>query len=282
MKFVARVLAADGSPLAEGAAELVDAAGNTATGKIKQGALAITAEPGPAWGLSIDGKPVIAVVVKADAKRVDLGEIALLSEGVAWPAFHSADGLVYGAPPGALAASARTAAPAAAQPTRAATASAAATTLDLPPRTTMTFGSLLGSTAQQLTSAAVARTGLSLAGATVTVKGIPTATDDAIGLEFPTPEIVSTGIGLTELSFNLRSVPAAATAPPKPKGISVPDLGAYTRDLASRKLAGLGLIPDVTSEAVTDPAKIGRVTRQIPKPTTLAQPGSIVRLFIGK
>jgi hypothetical protein len=280
MKFVARVLAADGSPLAEGTAELVDAAGPTATGKIKQGALSLTAEPGPAWGLSIDGKPVIAVVVKADAKRVDLGDIALVSEGVAWPAFHSADGLVWGAPPGALAAQpSRTAEPAA-QPARA-TASAAATT-DLPPRTTMTFGSLLGSTAQQLTSAAVARTGLSLAGATVTVKGIPTATDDAIGLEFPTAEIAATGVGLTELSFNLRSVPPAATAPPKPKGISVPDLGAYTRDLATRKLAGLGLIPEITGEAVTDPAKIGRVTRQIPRPTTLAQPGSIVRLFIGK
>jgi len=280
MKFVARVLAADGSPLAEGTAELVDAAGPTATGKIKQGALSLTAEPGPAWGLSIDGKPVIAVVVKADAKRVDLGDIALVSEGVAWPAFHSADGLVWGAPPGALAAQpSRTAEPAA-QPARA-TASAAATT-DLPPRTTMTFGSLLGSTAQQLTSAAVARTGLSLAGATVTVKGIPTATDDAIGLEFPTAEIASTGVGLTELSFNLRSVPPAATAPPKPKGIAVPDLGAYTRDLATRKLAGLGLIPEITGEAVTDPAKIGRVTRQIPRPTTLAQPGSIVRLFIGK
>jgi len=99
MKFVARVLAADGSPLAEGTAELVDAAGPTATGKIKQGALSLTAEPGPAWGLSIDGKPVIAVVVKADAKRVDLGDIALVSDAI----LETFKGAIVLCPPSAIA-----------------------------------------------------------------------------------------------------------------------------------------------------------------------------------
>lgn len=266
MRFVARIISADGAPLASGTAELVTPSGRAASAVIAAGALSLTADPGPVWALTIDGKPVIAVAVKADGEHVDLGDIALVPSGIAWPAFHAPDGRVFGAPRGAL---------------PAATSARALAATDQP-RTTMTFGSLLGSTAQQLSNAAVARTGLNLSGATLTVKGIPIATDDAIGLEFPSAEIATTGVGLTELSFNLKSAPAPATAPPKPKGVAVPDLASYTRELAMRKLAGLGLIGEVTSEAVTDAQNIGRVTRQLPKATALLQPGSVVRLFIGK
>lgn len=270
MRFVARIVTADGAPLAAGVAELRGPAGKLAEAKIAAGAVALSADVGPVWGLAIDGQPVLAVPVKADAQEVDLGEIALIPGGTAAAVFHAAGGRVFGAPRGLL--GARVAA-------AAAPVAAAATT---PAKTSMTFGSMLGSAAQQLTSAAVAKTGLALSGASISVKGIPIASDDAIGLEFPTAEVAASGIGLTELAFNLKAAPPPATATTRPKGPIVPDLTSYTRDLASRKLTALGLFGEITSEAVHDPSRVGRVVRQLPKPGSEVAPASVIRLFIGK
>ncbi|HTV17049.1 MAG TPA: hypothetical protein VMG12_00220, partial [Polyangiaceae bacterium] len=187
MKFQGLVTSFEGQPLSQASAAIVSLDGKRSEGKVDAGALVIEADPGPVWGLEIDGKPVIAIVASANKDRVELGEIALVPSGMAWPVFHAKGGSVFGVPRAALGLGTT-------KPTDPAVAPAPSV------KSGATFGTLLGSAAQQLNKAAVARTGLKLRGASVTVKGLPTTSGDAIGLEFPTADIVGAGAGLSEVS----------------------------------------------------------------------------------
>lgn len=290
MKLIARVLRADGSVLPKGRVEVVTLQDgglrNCGSGRIAKGRLSVQSEVVALWALRIDGLPVWAVPVSVDGDTLDLGDIALLAQPVALPAFHAEADVVHGLP-GALAA--RLLAQDAAQ--GAATARAAApipVPLPLPDtgdsKSGMTFGTMLGSTAKQLRDSVVQDAGFRLKSASITLKGVPTATEEAIGLVFPSAaELVNGGIGLSVLSFELNpKVEPVGTAPPAPSGPVVPPLVGYTRELAVRKLAALGYLAQVQGEIVRDAGLAGRVVRQLPESKTVHPAGAVVNLFVGK
>ena len=146
----------------------------------------------------------------------------------------------------------------------------------------LTFGKLLGSTAEQIGSVVTAGQGVQLANASITIKGVPTATAEAIGIDFPTPELAATGTGLSEVSFTVKPVGPPPTATPEPAGPALTDLRGYTRDLAIRKLAALRLVAEVRDEVITDQTKTGRVVRQIPAAGQSAGSTHVVQIFIGR
>lgn len=288
MKLIARVLRADGSLLQKGSVEVVTLQDGglrgCGSGRIAKGRLSVKSEVVALWALRIDGLPVWAVPVSVDGDTLDLGDIALLPQPVALPAFHAEAGGVHGLP-GALVA--RLVAQDAAK--GAATARAAAPIpVPLPDtgdsKSGMTFGTMLGSTAKQLRDSVVQDAGFRLKSASITLKGVPTATEEAIGLVFPSAaELVNGGIGLSVLSFELNpKIEPVSTTPPAPSGPAVPPLVGYTRELAVRKLAALGYLAQVQGEIVRDVAMAGRVVRQLPESKTVHPAGAVVNLFVGK
>lgn len=272
MKLFGSVVNADGTPLEKGAAELVIAkepARPVAQGVVDRGGLSIDlpGEFGMSWGLRIDGNPVHAVVAAANEDTIDVGEIRLLAQPVALSAFHAPEGRVYGLPAGL----------AGAQPADA----EEEITLE-PEPTRMSFGDLFGSTARQLgTVVADPASGLTLTAANVTLRGVPTASAEAVGLEFPSLSAIGSGTAFSELSFSLRPRPVS-TAILEPSGPVAPALVGYTRDLALRKVAAAGLVAEVSHEIVSTAARVGRVSRQIPPAGAVVAPGEVLRLFIGK
>ena len=284
MRFVARVTLADGQPLVRARVDIVaaDTARAVAVigrGSVRDGALTAQADPGPIWGVRIDGQPVVTVPVSITADLVDLGTIVWAPAGIEWPVFHATDGRVFGAPRAAQL-EAIVAPPAALA--AAATAALAGAAETAPQRSRMTFGDLFGSTARQLSTAAAAKSEFSIASATVTLKGVPSTTEDAISLEFPSAEVAATGVGLSELSFSIKPKGEAAAAQPAPTGPLAPDLRGYTRELATRKAAAAGYVAEVNNEIVADAANAGRVIRQLPAPGTELRSGGLIRLYIGK
>jgi hypothetical protein len=219
------------------------------------------------WGLRIDGLPVHAAVTAWDGDLLSLAPVRMLSRPVPLALFHARDGLVYGLPAELL---------------RAAGGESPNLSGFEPSVSRMSFGDLFGNTARQLGNVvAEAGSGLTLTAASVTLRGVPTASNEAVGLEFPSPEAVGSGAGLSELSFSLRPRSALGDAY-VPSGPAAPDLVGYTRDLALRKVAAGGLVAEVSNEIVGDPGLAGRVTRQVPRAGDAVQPGQVLRLFIGK
>jgi hypothetical protein len=284
MIFGGRILDPKGAALATGLVEIVMPKGSEITllarGKIDQGRFSLEADPGPVWGLRIDGRPVAATVASSDGATADLGDIGLVADGIAWPMFHARDGRVFGVPT-------------AARPSLTSDGASGDTSPPPPPTTTdrvvatrtgLTFGGLLGSSARQLTTVATAVKGLSLAGANITIKGVPTATEDAIGLDFPNAELAAAGTGLSELSFVFRPTgdTEPSPQPPTPVGPTVPDVRGYTRELALRKLAALRMVAEARDEITSDATKVGRVVRQFPAPGTAVDAATPVRIFVGK
>jgi hypothetical protein len=249
---------------------------------ISKGDWTIDADPGPAWGLRIDGRPVIATVAASDGATADLGDILLITDGVPWPAFHAPDGRVFGVPPAARTGSSKEPAPPAPPDGQPPAQPPADTTPRVGTRTSLTFGKLLGSSAQQLSSAVVAANRLQLAGANITIKGVPVATDEDLSIEFPNAELAAAGVGLSEVSFTLKPRGDIEQLPPVPAGPAIPDLRGYTRELALRKLAALGLASEVRSEVVTTRASNGRVVRQVPAPGQPVSAATIVQIHVGK
>jgi hypothetical protein len=94
--------------------------------------------------------------------------------------------------------------------------------------------------------------------------------------------MVKGGLSLSELSFELNPRSDAVAAPPPPSGPVVPLLTGYTRELALRKLAGLGYLVQVHGEIVREAGLAGRVVRQLPAPKTTHPAGAMVSLFVGK
>jgi hypothetical protein len=278
VKFIARVAAADGSP-AQGVVEVVSAEGERlipiGRGRIVAGSLSATADPRAIWGLRIEQRAVVATPVSVVGDVVDLGEIVIVPNGIVCPAFHATDGRVYGIPKALQARGAIR--PPTGDPT--ATPEAPAT----PTKSRMTFGDLFGSTARQLaTAAATTQSQFAIASATVTLKGVPSATEDAISLEFPTAEVAASGVGLSEVSFSMKPQGAGAAVPLPPAGPVTPDLTGYTRDLAIRKAAAAGFITEVSNELVSDAASSGTVIRHLPPAGTALALGSLIRLYVGK
>ena len=153
----------------------------------------------------------------------------------------------------------------------------------LPTKSGVTFGKLVGDVALQLGALPTAKSGFSLQDAKVSIKGVPTATDGAVGLEFPSEAVAATGIGLSELAFTLKPHGTTpATQPTDKPTIAVPELGSYTRDLAARKLEQAGLLVEVLAQAARTPKDIGRVLHQSPASGSTVPVGSVVRLFVGK
>jgi hypothetical protein len=252
------------------------------TGSVRDGALSASAEPGAVWGLLIDGLPVVAFPVSSDGEVVDLGEILILAEGLPWPAFHAKDGRVYGI---ARAAREATAAPAPVVPQPPGVAGEAIGAGPAPVlRTRMTFGEMFGSTARQLASAAdTLQTRFVLSDATVRLKGVPSAGQDALSLEFPSADVAATAVGLSEVAFSIRaSREAVAPAPAPVAGASVPQLVGYTRELALRKAATAGFVAELSHELTANAGDEGRVVRQLPGAASLSTPGGLIRLYIGK
>lgn len=269
MTLTGRVFAADGSALAGATVEVVSSKGaglsTIGRGTVDRGVLSAEAEEAPVWGLRIDGQPVVATVASFDGQIANVGEIVLVSRGIAWPMFHAADGLVFGTP-------------------RVARATAIGETTAprlVATRAGLSFGGLLGSTAQQLNSVVTSTQGLQLTNANVTIKGLPVATEEAIGLEFPNAELAASGTGLSEVSFTVKPLPPPPV-PPQPSGPAVPDLRGYTRDLAVRKLTALHFVAEVRDEITADRARVGRVMRQIPAAGQPASTVAVVQLFVGK
>jgi hypothetical protein len=281
--FEGRVFDPKGVRLDQAAVEIVSPKGRDVSqigaGKVAQGTLSIEANPGPIWGLRIGGRAVLTTVVSSDGDRTDLGEIVLIADGVAWPVFHAVGGQVFGLPRVAFVdAALKTVTPPGA-PTEPATGRPPVAT-----RGGLTFGALLGSTAQQLSAVATATKALQLSGANITIKGVPTATGDAVGLEFPNAELAAAGTGLSELSFTLRPRGdiEPSPGPGTPSGPTVPDVVGYTRELAARKLAALRLVSEVHEEITADATGVGRVVRQFPKPGEALDASLLVRIFVGK
>jgi hypothetical protein len=283
--FRGRVLVStDGELLARGTLQIVAVVRKVITvvaeATISQGDWTVDAEPGTVWGLRIDGKPVVATVVASDGATADLGDMLLIADGVPWPVFHAPDGRVFGVPPAARPASTKEPAPT--QPPTQPPPPPAETTPRVGTRTSLTFGKLLGSTAQQLSSAVVAANRLTLAGANVTIKGVPVATDEDLAIEFPNAELAAAGVGLSEVSFTLKPRGDIEQLPPAPAGPAIPDLRGYTRELAVRKLTALGLASEVRSEVVTARASNGRVVRQVPAAGEPVSATTIVQIHVGK
>lgn len=276
MKLFGRVMAADGTLLASGSAEVVlarDPGKPVAQGSVDRGSLGIElpGDFGMSWGLLINRAPVHAVVAAASEDAIDVGEIRLLEKPVPLAVFHASAGMVYGLPAGLAGA-------------RAGDAGDAGDETGLEPAPTrMTFGDLFGSTARQLGGVmADPDSGLTLTAANVTLRGVPTASSDAVGLEFPALSAIgSGGTALSELSFSLRPR-SVSSAIVDPSGPVAPALVGYTRDLALRKVAAAGLVGEVSHEIVSTAARVGRVTRQVPPAGATVAPGQVVRLFIGK
>jgi PASTA domain-containing protein len=288
VKFTAQVAAPDG-PVKSASVEIVGAEGGTPTtigkGMITDGVLSADADAGAVWGVWIDKRAVIAFPVSSTAEVVDLGEIVLVGDGLPWPAFHAPDGRVYGVPRAAVAKDASAGGSASATPVT----SPRMVPIDEPmPRVVskMTFGDLVGNTARQLADAATTvRSNFVLSGATVTLKGVPSGTEDAISLEFPTSDVAASGVGLSELSFSIRptvEAPPPQPTQPAPSGSPVPDLTGYTRELAVRKAAAAGFIAEVNNAIVTDAAEAGRVIRQRPEAGSALASHGVIRLYIGK
>jgi hypothetical protein len=285
VKLVAQVVNADGSPLAKGSAEMVTVQDGrlrvAGRGRVAKGRLSVPSEVVAQWALRIDGQAVLAAPVAVQDDTLDLGEIRLLAEPLALPAFHAEDGLVHGLP-GVLAQAlaARTAAP---EVARATTTLDTGTTAAVDPKAGISFGTMLGSSAKQLSGSVAQEAGFRLKSASITLKGVPTASEESIGLVFPSAEdMVKGGLSLSELSFELNPRSDAVAAPPPPSGPVVPLLTGYTRELALRKLAGLGYLVQVHGEIVREAGLAGRVVRQLPAPKTTHPAGAMVSLFVGK
>jgi hypothetical protein len=286
VRIVARVTGAGGEPLREARADVVALRGEdvvpVGAGTVDDGILTIELDrdPGPVWGLRLNGLPVVAVPASGDEKSVELGEIVMLAEALGWAVFHAPEGRVYGIPRAVHAAApeARTAEPEA----RTAT-SLPEGAIEEPAVRSMSFGDLFGSAANQIgTVLSDPRSGLMLTTANVTLRGVPTsAGEDAVALEFPTRELAAGGTGLSELSFTLRPRAEAGEVPHADR-TRVPDLLGYTRELAMRKAAAAGLLPDVSHEIVAGADDVGRVVRQLPAAGSTVRPGEVLRLFVGK
>lgn len=280
MIFEGRVLTSSGAPLAQGSVSVVGPKGVIGKGAVREGALSAEAEADAAWGLLIDGKPIVAIPVTVEGDRMSLGDIALSDKGVRLAAFHAPDGIVFGLPAALLQRATST-------ETLSRTDLTATTTATAPApapvgiTTGLTFSGLIGSAAKQLGDVTRETTGLNLTGATVTLKGIPNVTAEAVGLDFPTPELAATGAGLSQISFTLK--PQGETAPPPtPTGPTMPDVIGYARELAARKLTSLGRATEFTTEIVRNAADQGRVVRSLPPPGAPLPVGAAIRLFIGK
>lgn len=269
MKLVGRVVGADGAPLEKASAEVVAQRDGSlsvvAQGSVQAGDLAVDlpGDFGMAWGLWINGAPVLAVVTTATVEVLEVGVVRMLAQPLAMTAFHAPDGRVHGLPEGLRAAGSTSGDNIALEPTR------------------MTFGDMFGSTARQLGSvSADPSSGLTLTGASITLRGVPTASADAVGLEFPSLSAIGSGTPLSELSFSLRPRPVSGGI--LPTGPVAPALTGYTRELALRKVAAAGLVAEVSHEIVSTESRVGRVTRQVPAAGAVVTPGQVVRLFIGK
>jgi len=283
MKLVALVTRG-GQPLPKGKAELVALEEGELvvlrSGRIADGRVSLTAELGPVWGLRVDGLAVLAApLAGAKETTIDLGEIALLAQPLALAAFHAPDGRVHGVPRAlaSQATSARAASPAAAPSAERDLADAG--------KVSLSIGTLLGSAAEQLRPSAVAPSGFQLGAASVTIKGVPTTTADALGLILPSvADLASGGAGMSEVSFDLRpSIEGPRPDEPiEPSGPVLSDVVGYSRELALRKLAALGYLAHVRSEIVSDPTLEGRVVRQIPKAGAAYAAGAVVALFVAK
>jgi PASTA domain len=276
VRFRAHVSSSDGQPLARGAVDIVIPEGETFTaighGEVVDGNLDATADPGPVWGLVIDNRPILTFPVGVEGDIVDLGRIDLLDRGVESRAFHAPDGLVFSTP--------------AQPPTPTRFGATAPTPRSLLERPVLTFGGLVGSSAEQLSASVTTRSAVQLTGANVRVRGVPTVSEEAIALELPDSELAATGSGLSELSFTLQpraSTTVAPTPAPQPTGgLTVPNLVGYSRELALRKLGALGLVGEVNTVIVTQTTDAGRIVRQLPTAGTSVGSGALVRLFVGK
>ncbi len=93
------------------------------------------------------------------------------------------------------------------------------------------------------------------------------------------PTMPADGKGTTKPVTPILQDPESAPTPtPAPAGPVIPTLGGYTRALAERKLAALGLTAEA-SLLVTD-GPTGVVVRQIPAAGSPLVAGTVVRLFI--
>ena len=275
MKFIARIVTPDGKPIAVDVPAIVSAKGQqifvVSEGKNDQGVITVITDVGSLWGLTVGGKPVISYPLTTDVDTINLGELVMLKEGLAWPSFHAdASAKVYGLPRAVYAATQTAAVPTAVAPTLATTAG-------------MSVGNLFGSTARQLGEVTAQSSAFTLSNASVKFRGVPTASGDALGLDFPDAALAASGQGLSEVAFSLkRRVDVTPLPPPVTSGPQVPNLLGYTRELALRKLATAGYVAEVSQEIVMDVAQSGRVIRQYPGASTALTAGGLVRLFIGK
>lgn len=297
MRFIGLVRTEAGQPVVSATATLVEATTRgfkvVAEGKVGAGQLSLSGEPGLVWGVLIDGKPVVTLVKRITAKTIELSDMVWHANGVAANAFHASDGLVYGLPSGLSAspptATARLASGATAEAPRAAAATPSPEVSDASPRAavanekmTMSFADALSSTARQLGGVHLTESPLAFAGASITLKGIPVATNDAIGLEFPDAELVKSGIGLSELRFAVETKANAAAPKPVAPQETTPDLIGYTLELAQRKSSSRGFTVEVNREVVSSERDVGRVVRQSPTAGTQCLPNTIMRLYVGK
>lgn len=307
MRFTGVVVTEAGQPVASATAALVEATTrgfkSIAVGKITAGQLSLSGEPGLAWGVLIDGKPVVTLVKRVTAKTIELCDIVWQPKGVTANAFHASEGLVFGLPSplsatvssavsaAAVRAAGSPGAEVSASP-RAAAAAVAGAVGDVSsalPRAaavnekmTMSFADALSSTARQLGGVRLSESPLAFAGASITLKGIPVATNDAIGLEFPDAELIKSGVGLSELRFAVETKASAPTTKPVASQETTPDLVGYTVELAQRKAASRGFTVELNREVVTGERDVGRVVRQSPAAGTQPQPNAIMRLYVGK
>ena len=276
MKITGRVVAADGTPLAAGKVDVVVPRGaklvSIGEGTVKDGTLSAEPKNAAVWAVRIDGRPIVTTVASFDGETVDLGEITMAAAPVRWPVFHAPDGMVFGTPfAAAQARSTKGFTTAAEEPARALATSGG-----------LTVGNLMGSTAQQISSVVTASRDVQLTNASITIKGVPSATGEAISIEFPTAELAATGTGLSEVSFTVKPLGLPPITTPEPAGPPLPDLRGYTRDLAIRKLAALRLVAEVRDEFIPDQTKVGRVVRQIPAAGQSVSSTHVVQVFIGK
>jgi len=146
----------------------------------------------------------------------------------------------------------------------------------------MTFADVLSSTARQLGGVRLTESPLAFTGASITLKGIPVATNDAIGLEFPDADLIKSGVGLSELRFAVETKTAPQTPKPTTEQPATPDLVGYTAELAQRKAIGRGFTVELNREIVTAERDVGRVVRQAPAAGSEPLPNAIMRLYIGK
>ena len=282
MNFIARVNNADG-PLKEAIVEVVSPVRGElvviGTGKIVDGALDLKADPGPVWGLRIDGQPIVGVPVSFDGSTIDLGDIDLVRDGVPYRAFHAVNGLVYGLP--------RTI-PSNTTIPLFSVRRALATNIVASPigeRTAIPIGDLFGNTAQQLDVAAkTVPLRFALAGATVTLKGVAGVSGDSVGLTLPNSETPPDGTPVSEVSFTIqpKSSAAAPSAQTAPAASAAPNLVGYTREFAMRKAAAAGFVCEVNNEIVATDLDAGRVVRQLPAAGSDVPRGGLIRLYVGK